>query len=176
MNRIVFFDLEISGKKRTKDIGAITYTNAIFSGHDLSEFYDFIKKYSFIAGHNIFEHDLQYISKPNKMIAIDTLLWSPLLYPKKPYHRLLKNDKWSETDSNDPVNDAKKSMDLFFELVDKFNQLDENMKIILYELLGKDKRYDGFFKYLKYRKSTWNLIKTIRDYFKGFICENADIK
>jgi ATP-dependent DNA helicase RecQ len=38
--------------------------------------------------------------------AIDTLPLSPLLFPKKPYHRLIKDDKLFSDQLNNPINDA----------------------------------------------------------------------
>ncbi len=48
-----------------------------------------------LCGHNIIDHDIKYI-KPflrREYILIDTLYLSPLLFPRKPYHNLLKDDK-----------------------------------------------------------------------------------
>ncbi|MGN1101962.1 MAG: hypothetical protein ACI4RG_07190 [Huintestinicola sp.] len=66
------------------------------------EFADFIRKGifpfgdRFICGHNILAHDLQYIEeavdRSGIKYIIDTLYLSPLLFPNKPYHALLKDD------------------------------------------------------------------------------------
>lgn len=50
----------------------------------------------YIGGHNILNHDLQYISPLFAQVGykhpkvIDTLYLSPLLFPARPYHHLLK--------------------------------------------------------------------------------------
>lgn len=57
----------------------------------------FLQGAEYICGHNIFNHDLKYLQ--NTIIAaginpsniIDTLYLSPLLFPTRPYHALLKD-------------------------------------------------------------------------------------
>lgn len=176
MKNIVFFDLEVTQKNKITDIGAITAFGHTFHDKDLIKFYDFINQYTYIVGHNIFKHDLNYIKLPKTITPIDTLLWSPLLYPSQPYHHLLKDDKWLETDLNDPVNDAKKAKELFFSLVNKFNELDAEMKAIFYELLNDNVGYDGLFNYVGYKKRTRNIVRVIQTYFKESICENNHLK
>lgn len=175
MSKIVFFDLEVNNKKIT-DIGAVSFSGNQFHENNKKNFYAFIRKYKFVAGHNIFAHDLKYVRIDSSQTIIDTLLWSPLLFPQKPYHKLLKDDKWAESDSNDPVNDSKKAQALFFSLVDSFNKLDNKLKSIYYELLKNSNKYHGFFIYLNFKKGVRNLTKTITSYFKDYICENANIK
>jgi len=45
------------------------------------------------------------------------LFLSPLLFPEKPYHRLLKDDKLQPEELNNPVNDSKKAEELFYDEV-----------------------------------------------------------
>jgi len=75
----------------------------------------------YVCGHNIFNHDLKYIRNaliyaglddPN---IIDTLFLSPLLFPARPYHKLLKDDKLQTEDINNLLNDSIKAKDLFFD-------------------------------------------------------------
>ncbi len=175
MKQIVFFDLEVNRKEKIVDIGAISNSDEVFNVLDIDSFHSFINEYKYVCGHNIFNHDLKYIDIDHNKILIDTLLWSPLLYPEKPYHHLLKNDKWADTDTNNPVVDAKKSRDLFNTLVDAFNKLDHTMKSIYYELLRDDRRYYGLFDYLEYDIGLDDISLTIKEYFNEYICSNADI-
>src|SRR4051812_8019061 len=100
MSLVAFFDLEVDSEKRKiLDIGSIRSDEASFHKNQIGDFFDFIKSAKFLCGHNIFAHDLKYLQQEyadsnfglNK--AIDTLLLSPLLFPKNPYHHLLKDDK-----------------------------------------------------------------------------------
>ncbi|MEX0332157.1 MAG: RecQ family ATP-dependent DNA helicase [Puniceicoccaceae bacterium] len=69
----------------------------------------------FVGGHNILWHDLPVIadtkSCPNllELPVLDTLLLSPLAFPQKPYHRLIKNDKLVTASKSNPLNDAEAS-------------------------------------------------------------------
>lgn len=47
----------------------------------------------------------------DKEIAIDTLCLSPLLFPMRPYHALIKDDKLQSDSLNNPLNDSIKPMD-----------------------------------------------------------------
>ncbi len=88
-----FIDSEINPETgNILDLGAITDNGATFHENSLPKFHKFIENANFICGHNILNHDLKYIDIKDKFF-IDTLFWSPLLFPKKPYHKLLKDDK-----------------------------------------------------------------------------------
>ena len=175
MKQILFFDLEVDKKENIIDIGASSNTDETFHEDNINKFYSFIHKYPYLCGHNIFNHDLKYLDIPKDKILIDTLLWSPLLFPEKPYHPLLKNDKWSKVDSNNPVSDSKKARDLLSTLVTKFDQLDYELKLIFYGLLNNDNRYSGFLHYIDFKVETNDLPFIIRNYYKEYICANADI-
>lgn len=67
---------------------------------------------AFVGGHNILWHDLPILADKGtcpellKLPVLDTLLLSPLAFPQKPYHRLIKNDKLVTASKSNPVNDA----------------------------------------------------------------------
>lgn len=67
---------------------------------------------AFIGGHNILWHDLPILADKGKcpellkLPVLDTLLLSPLAFPQKPYHRLIKNDKLVMASKSNPLNDA----------------------------------------------------------------------
>ncbi len=58
-----------------------------------------------------------------KLPIIDTLLLSPLAFPKNPYHKLVKDYKLVHTAINDPVEDAKNAALLFEDEVRVFVEL-----------------------------------------------------
>ena len=133
--------------------------HAEFHSSHLPDFVDFIRHSGFICGHNIFNHDLKYLQGivPPELFEragfIDTLLLSPLLFPAKPYHRLVKDDKLNTDDLNNPLNDSMAAMDLLFDEIQAFEGLDAALRLIYFELLGKLDQWKGFFRYLDYRRS-----------------------
>jgi len=124
MKSIVFIDTEIDKKSlKILDIGGVKSDGNLFHSSSITEFIYFINRAEFICGHNILNHDLKYIQKAvneagiNLSNVIDTLYLSPLLFPTKPYHALLKDDKLQSEESNNPLNDSIKAKDLFFDEV-----------------------------------------------------------
>ncbi|MCL2109214.1 MAG: RecQ family ATP-dependent DNA helicase [Oscillospiraceae bacterium] len=156
---IVFVDCEINQDDCISDMGAVAVKadtdSTLLKLHTKSqaEFAAFISKASFICGHNIFNHDLKYIENfvPKAAKIIDTLYLSPLLFPKKPYHKLLKDDKFRAEELNNPLNDSLKAMELFWDEVNAFNALDEDLKRVYFTLLGEQSEFSGFFDFLDYR-------------------------
>jgi ATP-dependent DNA helicase RecQ len=182
MNSIVFVDTEIEPKSRKiLDIGSVKDNGSSFHSSSVADFIVFLKGTQFICGHNIFNHDLKYIQNVvndagiNPATIIDTLFLSPLLFPTKPYHALLKDDKLQSEDTNNPLNDSIKAKDLFFDEVAAFQQLDEALKQILYLLLNDKKEFHSFFDFIAYTSTDTNLEKLIREEFYSETCEHADL-
>ena len=185
MSRIVFVDTEVSIESgKVCDYGAVNAENEKLHTKSENEFSDFIRKgifpfgERFICGHNIIAHDLKYIEeavdRSGIKYIIDTLYLSPLLFPSKPYHALLKDDKLRTDELNNPLNDSIKAMQLFYDEVNAFNALDDDMKNIFCSLLYERKEFYGFFVYLK-RKPNGNAAELIRKAFNGKICSNCDV-
>lgn len=179
---ILFFDTEVNKHSKIIDIGAINDRKEYFHSGDIKEFYKFAKKADFYVGHNIVDHDLIYIRMTeckklfNKNNIIDTLYLSTLLFPEKPYHSLTKNDKL-ETDSiNNPLNDSKSAMTLFYDLLDSFNSLDRDMQEILYGLLNENEGFSGFFRFIEFKRKVKNLEDLILYKFRDKICKHAPIR
>jgi ATP-dependent DNA helicase RecQ len=182
MHSIAFIDTEIDPKSgKILDIGCVKGDDSTFHSSSITDFIKFIRGTAFICGHNIFNHDLKYIQKAVtdaeifSVNIIDTLFLSPLLFPTKPYHALLKDDKLQTEDSNNPLNDSIKAKDLFFDEVAAFQQADETFKQILYLLLNGKKEFHSFFHFIEYKSSDTNLEKIIREKFHFEICEQADL-
>ncbi|MES2380917.1 MAG: RecQ family ATP-dependent DNA helicase [Bacteroidota bacterium] len=182
MNSIVFIDTEIEpNSRKVLDIGCVKSDGNSFHSNSITDFIEFINGTLFICGHNILNHDLQYIqeaiidAKINSANIIDTLYLSPLLFPTKPYHALLKDDKLQTEEINNPVNDSIKAKDLFFDEVSVFNQADETLKQIFYLLLKDKKEFNSFFRFIAYTYSDTPIERLIRKKFNTVICEQADL-
>lgn len=182
MNSIAFIDTEIEPKSRKiLDIGSVKGDGSSFHKTSVAEFIQFLNGTKFICGHNIFNHDIKYIGKAlvdagvNSLNIIDTLFLSPLLFPTKPYHALLKDDKLQTEDSNNPLNDSIKAKDLFNDEIAAFKQTDETLKQIFYLLLKEEKEFHSFFRFIAYASTSTDLEKLIRQKFENEICEQVDI-
>jgi ATP-dependent DNA helicase RecQ len=182
MKSIAFIDTEIEPKSRKiLDIGSIKDNGNSFHSNSIYDFIKFLNGTEFICGHNILNHDLLYIDKAftnakvNSENIIDTLFLSPLLFPTKPYHALLKDDKLQTEDTNNPLNDSIKAKDLFFDEVSIFNQAEEKLKQIFYLLLNEKKEFHSFFCFVAYKSSETDIEKIIREKFQSLICEQADL-
>ena len=185
MKNISFFDLEIDfDTKQVLDIGAIYVNGKIFRGKSIQDFKIFMKDADFIVGHNVFKHDLIYVHKYlgektfGENNTIDTLLLSPLLFPSRPYHRLLKDDKLQTDELNNPLNDAIKAQHLFNDLVVAYETLSKEIKYILFSLLGSLKEFSSFFKVVNYQQTeiTESIESLILKTFDGKICATAGLQ
>jgi ATP-dependent DNA helicase RecQ len=182
MPQITFIDTEVDPKsKKVLDIGGVNEKGEQFHSNSRSDFIKYLNGEKFICGHNIIKHDIPCLERSlkisfNNASAIDTLYLSPLLFPKKPYHKLLKDDKLQTDELNNPLNDALKAKDLFFEEVTAFVETDQNLKQIYYLLLKDKKEFTGFFKYLGYSNINTGIVELIKEKFKTHICRNVQIE
>src|SRR5690349_11450691 len=182
MPSIAFIDTEVDPRShRIFDIGCIKDDGSTFHSPSLPSFFDFINGAEFIAGHNILKHDLPALKRnfPSAAVrpVIDTLYLSALLFPKIPYHKLVKDDKINPDGPNNPFNDAVKARDLFYDEVNDFNKLDEKLKLAYYALLGQAPEFAGFFKFVQYEpRPDGDKAALIRDITAGEACENVDLQ
>ena len=178
---IVFFDTEVGvSDEKIHDIGAVSENGSTLHSSSVSDFLSFINKDAILCGHNIIHHDLKYIekaiAKPIDHPAIDTLYLSPLLFPKRPYHSLLKDDKLQTDELNNQVNDRKKAMSLFYDEVNAFNELPRELKGIYRDLLSDTVEFRGFFSYVSTIIFNYDTHTLIRGHFRDKICTNADLQ
>lgn len=186
---IVYIDSEIGiDDKKIKDLGAIKSDRSSFHAPSLRDFYAFISDADFVCGHNIVHHDLVYLSphfeKPLRGEPIDTLYLSPLLFPCRPYHKLVKDDKLQVDQLNNPLNDAEKAMRLLADEVNAFQRLSLKMKQIYCCLLYDKSEFKGFFDYvgitpvrtMGFIRTKFNVTKLIQEEYNGKICANANIE
>lgn len=177
---IIFFDTEIDKRSgRILDIGAVTSDGNRLHTSSQSEFSALIRGFPFLCGHNIISHDLKYAGELIQTVnsnysAIDTLPLSPLLFPKRPYHHLLKDDKLQTEQRNNPLNDAIKARDLFYDEVNAFLTLSDDLRELFCGLLFSAPEFSGFFRYLDLMPSgdTEGLIRRV---FHGEVYENANL-
>jgi len=162
------------------DIGAVKGNGQEFHSNSPQDFAGFLRGNKYVCGHNIFKHDLKYLKNEIEGCGaehfIDTLYLSPLMFPKKPYHYLVKDDKLTTDELNNPLNDAKKARDLFYDEVAKFEGLDEPLKKIYYALLNGHDEFKGFLYYTGYGEFQQNVPSLIRETFTGRICDNAPVE
>ena len=184
---IVFIDTEVDTQtKKVADYGAVREDDAVLHSHSKADFDAFVSKCDAVCGHNIINHDLKYTPLRGKPTIIDTLFLSPLLFPKRPYHKLVKDDKLQVDELNNPVNDSMKARNLFNDEIAAWNQLSPNRQEIYYQLLHNTNQFEGFFKYIRYSSYTLqslfskilgsqpDLTGLILKEFAGKICSHAD--
>ncbi len=187
---IVFFDIEVSTSSgRVADLGAVDSLDRTIHTPSQGDFLNFVKDAKYVGGHNVLNHDIQYLKlmELDKKKVIDTLYLSPLVFPMRPSHKLLKDEKLQSDALNNPLLDAKKSRELFYDEVNAFHALDSELKDIYFKLLKDSKEFKGFFDYvglkeeskgffnnlLLAKSNAKNLVKQIQSRFAGLICENA---
>lgn len=202
---IVFVDTEVSVKtKKILDYGAVSFDDKRIHTRISREFGEFIRNYYYICGHNILAHDMHYLCKEFPIVyrdyrsrylsqrewvvcPIDTLYLSALLFPCKPYHALVKDDKIQTGELNNPLNDSIKAKELFYDEWNTYCALPERFQRILFDLLFQRTEFFGFFWYLmdavcvehlRNRKpmSRRELAQEIHGYLKGKICEHAALE
>ena len=135
---LVFIDTEVGvDSQKALDYGAMREDGAVLHTQSAQEFDSFVSRCDTLCGHNIINHDLKYLHLSKNHIVVDTLPISPLLFPKKPYHRLLKDDKLQIDELNNPVNDAKKARDLFYDELEAWRLLSTGKRGIYWGLLSR---------------------------------------
>ena len=184
---IAFIDTEVNPQTRkVADYGVVREDGAVLHTHSKSDFDAFVSGCDAVCGHNIIDHDLKYTALRGNPVIIDTLPLSPLLFPKRPYHHLVKDDKLQVDELNNPVNDSMKARDLLNDEIAAWNQLSDDRKEIYYQLLHKTDHFGGFFKYIGYSSPTkqsflnrilrsqpeW--VQLILKEFEGRVCSHAD--
>ena len=182
---IAFIDTEVDPQtKKVADYGAVREDGAVLHSHSKADFDAFVSKCDTICGHNIINHDLKYTALRGNPTIIDTLFLSPLLFPKRPYHKLLKDDKLQVDELNNPANDSMKARDLLNDEIAEWHQLSHDRQEIYYQLLHQTREFEGFFKYVGYSKPSSFIGRILRPQhdwmplilkeFDGKVCGHAD--
>ncbi|AHM63221.1 RecQ familyATP-dependent DNA helicase [Flammeovirgaceae bacterium 311] len=186
MKGVAFFDIEVvqQPKEKIVSIGVYHETNA-WRTLSLHDFERFCEKATVLCGHNIFAHDIPQLIKAgvspqfSKKAFIDTLYLSPLLFPNKPYHRLIKDYQLISGHFNNPVEDAKLACMVLEECLEAYHSLPIDFKSILADLLKNQPQFSTFFKLVidSREPSLKNecLDSRIHGHFMGRICQHADL-
>lgn len=176
--RYAVVDVEVGLKDhRIHDIGALRHDGAKFHGHSKEEFLKFIEGIDFVCGHNIVNHDARYLftSENRPRFLVDTLYVSPLLFPERPYHKLVKDDKLVSEQVNNPVNDCEKAKDLLFDEVARWNLLSEGKRKAFASLLKGRVEFDGFLSMVGTEPVGGGVAELIKSLYAGKICRHADV-
>ena len=180
LSQVAFIDTEVSiDSQKVHDYGAVREDGSILHTQSTREFENFVSICDTLCGHNIIHHDLKYLHLKRPYTIIDTLPLSPLLFPRKPYHRLVKDDKLQVDELNNPVNDAKKARDLFHDEVEAWQALPSRLQQIYQGLLAATEEFRGFFSYLSNKDDISDLsyiAQLIREDFTGKICTHTNIE
>lgn len=182
-DKVAFFDLEVDPQKeKIIDAGAV-FCQKEFHENSTSRLIKAIEGAEFYCGHNVFAHDLKYLGKAleeaglGNVPVVDTLVWSPLMFPQKPYHRLIKDDKLDSELPNNPLNDSKHTWILLYEEIEAFAKLNQNLQNIFYLLLKDQREFSAFLKLLEFLPVTGLESEgLIRQEFASRICQSLDLK
>lgn len=140
-------DVEVGLKDhKIHDIGALKHDDTTFHQTSKEELFVFLKDIDYVCGHNIIHHDAKYLFKDqtHRWMLVDTLYVSPLLFPERPYHRLVKDDKLVSEQMNNPVNDCKKAKDLLLDEMARWDSLPKGKRVLFASLLKDKEEFEGF--------------------------------
>lgn len=177
--RLSFLDAEVGfSDHKVHDIGALCENGAVFHSTSGALLTGFLDGCRYVCGHNIVHHDARYLSAyiPENVLLIDTLYMSPLLFPKRPYHKLVKDDKLLVEELNNPVNDCRKAMDLFYDEINAYRLLPATMQQIFGKLLVGFEEFRGFFHYNDFVSDGMDVAQQVRTFFADKICSHADVE
>lgn len=178
-SRYAFVDVEVGLKdKRIHDIGILRWDGAKYHSADKRAAISFLGDVDFVCGHNVIHHDMKYLlgDEVQRWQLVDTLYVSPLLFPERPYHHLLKDDKLMNEQMNNPVNDCEKACDLLMDEIAKWKALPVAQRFIYATLLHDVTEFAGFLAMVDaevYDETT--LVEHIHTAYDGRICRHADL-
>ncbi len=162
----VSLDLEVGKDDRIHAFGAVrgdTGRSMTHSGGDLAAALTKLDAFAdgaeFVLGHNLIAFDLPHLkaAKPNlrllRLPAIDTLRLSPLVFPRNPYHRLVKHYQdggLKRGRVNDPELDSGLALKLFGDEREALAKSAPDLLAAWHWLCtpepkGVDRALDGFF-------------------------------
>lgn len=172
-------DIETGTKDgKIHDIGALKEDGSIYHGQSKDDLFRFLGNVAYVCGHNIVHHDARYLFAEGacRWMLVDTLYMSPLLFPERPYHRLVKDYKLLSDQINNPVSDCEKAKDLLFDEIGQWKMLSEEKRAMFSLLLKGRKEFAGFISMAGEVYCDCLLPDLIKRLYAGKICENADIE
>ena len=163
---------------RIHDIGALRYDGAIFHKASKEELLPFLERVEYLCGHNIIHHDAKYLFEDRQIPwrLVDTLYLSPLLFPERPYHRLVKDDKLLSDQMNNPVNDCEKARDLLLDEMARWDAWPEQKRRLFTALLRNQPEFDGFLDLMGAGLKNCDLREQIATVYRGRICQNVELE
>lgn len=178
-SRYAFVDVEVGLKdKRIHDIGILRWDGAKYHSADKRAAISFLENVDFVCGHNVIHHDMKFLlgDEAQRWQLVDTLYVSPLLFPERPYHHLLKDDKLMNEQMNNPVNDCEKACDLLMDEIAKWKVLPEAQRFIYATLLHDETEFAGFLAMVDAEVcDETTLVEHIHTAYDGRICRHADL-
>ncbi|MDX9751405.1 MAG: RecQ family ATP-dependent DNA helicase, partial [Flavobacteriales bacterium] len=180
--KILYVDLELGSQERIEKVGAVLGSRELHE-RNTDRLVRWVQEADYICGHNVVAHDLPLLRKhlgtdpfAGKEV-IDTLLWSPLLFPDSPYHKLVKGYQLVNADTpNDPLADSKLCKEFLHDEVIAFEALDGRLKAIYHGLLGDRPGYQGLFQLTGTSvQEDPSLDMRIKACFQGRLCATADL-
>ena len=171
-------DVEVGLKDhKIHDIGALKHDDTTFHKTSKEELFVFLNDINYICGHNIIHHDAKYLFANDTChwILVDTLYISPLLFPERPYHRLVKDDKLICEQMDNPVTDCKKAKDLLLDEIACWNLLSKKKRVLFASLLKDKKEFEGFLSMVSAEYIHEGIPKLIKELYAGKICQHADL-
>lgn len=179
-SRFCFVDVEVGiSDKKIHDIGALRWDNAVMHSANKNDLISFIRNIDFVCGHNIVNHDAKYLftDKTARFLLVDTLTISPLIFPERPYHHLVKDDKLMVEQINNPVNDCEKAQELLMDEVAQWAKLDPDVRKIYSSLLHCFEEFKGFLAFVHAeRVPIEDIPALIHSTYFNKICHNADLE
>ncbi|MCU7548333.1 RecQ family ATP-dependent DNA helicase [Chitinophagaceae bacterium LB-8] len=177
---ITFIDLEVTRAGRIADIGCVKGDGQQFRGSSIAQMHQFLQGTAFLCGHNLLHHDLKYLKWKSEfnlqgLRFIDTLYLSPLLFPARPYHRLVKDNQLDPEQYNNPLSDALKTRELLADEIIAFAGLPLDLKEIFFGLLHDTKEFEGFFTFIDFKPEVIDLQGLIASFFRNSICSHAPL-
>ena len=177
--RYAIVDVEIGLKDhKIHDIGALRHDGATFHKSSKEELFKFLGDTDYICGHNIIHHDAKYLftDKTFHCFFVDTLYVSPLLFPERPYHKLVKDDKLISEQMNNPVNDCEKAKALLLDEIARWNSLPDKKRTLFASLLKGKTEFEGFLSMVGAKYINEGVPDLIRKLYVNKICQHADIE
>lgn len=159
MQNILFLDIETNPRSKRVDYGAV-FNKQELHDRGTKKLEQWIEEAECICGHNIIKHDIPELKNTlgerifeNKQY-LDTLLWSPLLFVKRPNHKLTKGYRIvNDSEVNNPLSDCKLTQYYLIKELNRFNELSIDKKSVYFKLLGNHPNFNAFFKLANFSQS-----------------------
>lgn len=177
--RYAIVDVEVGvDDHKIHDVGALRYDGATYHRASKEGLFGFIDGVDYLCGHNIIHHDAKYLFTDDgicRWILVDTLYVSPLLFPERPYHKLVKDDKLVCEQVSNPVNDCEKAESLLQDEIARWNSLPIEKREIFASLLGGKEEFDGFMRMVGAEIPDCKVQDVIRSFYRGKICQQSNL-